>query len=339
MLNAALRDLWWRRRRYLVSIIGCGLVFATSLLMSGLAASFTSELDNTIASFHAQGFLVPDGTTGPFTGAKPFPRSVLPAGVAPFTFMIQMADPAQPKAVVLFGVERGGGNEPKVISGHQLQNDNQALVYDSSPFDTGSHILIGGHSYLVVGRVDHFTMNVGSPGVAVSVTQVQHDLLAGADIVTGGVVTHAGVRAPAGYHIVSNGSARDDALRVLGPARQAINSIKVLLWVVAALIVGSVLFLAAIERTKEFAVFKAIGTPTAGLAAGLMLQGVVLAVLASVIAIAVALAAQPAFPIPVAIPASSLVALPLLAIVVGCAGGGFGLRRAVGVDPALAFGG
>ena len=45
--------------------------------------------------------------------------------------------------------------------------------------------------------------------------------------------------------------------------------IAVLLWIVAALIVGSVIYLSALERTRDFAVFKAVGVSTRSVIAGL----------------------------------------------------------------------
>ena len=48
MIFAALRDLQWRRRRIVIAIVGTGLVFAMSLLMSGLANSFSVEVNRTL---------------------------------------------------------------------------------------------------------------------------------------------------------------------------------------------------------------------------------------------------------------------------------------------------
>ena len=43
MWQATLRDLQWRRRRFVIAITGTALVFAMTLLLSGLSASFTLE--------------------------------------------------------------------------------------------------------------------------------------------------------------------------------------------------------------------------------------------------------------------------------------------------------
>ena len=105
------------------------------------------------------------------------------------------------------------------------------------------------------------------------------------------------------------------------------------------LIVGSLVYLSALERLRDFAVFKAIGVPTRSILAGLALQAVVVALLAAVLGVILAQLLAPLFPMTVVIPASAYLALPLVAILVGLLASLAGLRRAVTVDPALAFGG
>ena len=48
MLLAAWRDLQWRRRRFLIAVLGTALVFAMTLVLAGLSAAFVNEVDRTI---------------------------------------------------------------------------------------------------------------------------------------------------------------------------------------------------------------------------------------------------------------------------------------------------
>ena len=43
MWLVSLRDLQWRRRRFLIAVVATALVFAMSLLMAGADAGLTSE--------------------------------------------------------------------------------------------------------------------------------------------------------------------------------------------------------------------------------------------------------------------------------------------------------
>jgi putative ABC transport system permease protein len=122
----------------------------------------------------------------------------------------------------------------------------------------------------------------------------------------------------------------------------AVNSITIvaiLLWVVAALIVGSVIYLSALERLRDFAVYKAIGVPTGSIAAGLALQAVVVALSAVVVGVVLSALLGPIFPMQVIVPGYAYVILPVIAVVFGLIASGTGLHRAVSVDPAMAFGG
>jgi len=122
-------------------------------------------------------------------------------------------------------------------------------------------------------------------------------------------------------------------------AFEAITIIAFLLWIVAALIVGSVIYLSALERTRDFAVFKAVGVSTRSVLGGLALQAILVAIVAAVLGALLSVALAPLFPMRVVVPVSAFLSLPVIAIVIGLLASAAGLRRAVTVDPALAFGG
>ncbi|MEA3055669.1 MAG: putative transport system permease protein, partial [Actinomycetota bacterium] len=53
MLLAALHDLRWRRRRFVIAILGTSLVFGMTLLMSGVAHGFSAETRSTVRGMGA----------------------------------------------------------------------------------------------------------------------------------------------------------------------------------------------------------------------------------------------------------------------------------------------
>ena len=112
-----------------------------------------------------------------------------------------------------------------------------------------------------------------------------------------------------------------------------------LLWVVAAVIIGSVVYLSALERQRDFAVLKAIGTSNRTLLASLALQAVLVALGAVAIAAVVQIFLAPAFPLKVTVPDRAFWQLPLLAVVMALLAGAVGMRRVARSDPAAAFAG
>ena len=122
-------------------------------------------------------------------------------------------------------------------------------------------------------------------------------------------------------------------------AISTIGAIRVLMWLVAALIIGAVAYLSAIDRVRDFAVLKAVGGSSRTLAMSLMLQSVLAALLAALFAVGLARLMKPAVTVPVVFQGSAVLLLLAVAAIVGMLSSLVALRRAVAVDPALAFGG
>src|SRR4029079_2851611 len=75
MLRVTLRDLQWRRRRFVIAIVGTSLVFAMTLVLTGLSNGFRVEAHNTVDALGFDTYLVKSGPAGPFIGSPPFPES------------------------------------------------------------------------------------------------------------------------------------------------------------------------------------------------------------------------------------------------------------------------
>ena len=77
MLFAALRDMQWRMRRLVIAVVSTGLIFAMTLVLTGLANGFHVEAQRTADSIGVNTFVVKDGAAGPFLGATPFAEAEL----------------------------------------------------------------------------------------------------------------------------------------------------------------------------------------------------------------------------------------------------------------------
>jgi putative ABC transport system permease protein len=72
MLMAALRDMQWRKRRFVIAVLSTAIIFAMTLVLTGLANGFRVEAEKTVDSLGVDVFLVKAGASGPFVGATPF---------------------------------------------------------------------------------------------------------------------------------------------------------------------------------------------------------------------------------------------------------------------------
>jgi putative ABC transport system permease protein len=119
----------------------------------------------------------------------------------------------------------------------------------------------------------------------------------------------------------------------------SINNSRFFMWLIAAIIVAALVYVTALERTRDFAVLKALGSSTTLLFAGLATQAVAVALVAAAVAAVLSNFMTGIFAQPVDIPASAFVVLPVSAIVVGLLASLAALRRVTSVDPAAAFAG
>jgi putative ABC transport system permease protein len=207
-------------------------------------------------------------------------------------------------------------------------------------YPIGSHLLLAGHPFTVVGHIDDSTALAGTPNVFLTLSGAQRVAFAGLPVASAVAIRGTGpTHVPTGLAIVSNADARNDLLRALGSARSSITLMALLLWLVAAMIVGSVIYVSVLERQRDFAVFKATGMSTRSILFSLAAQASVLSLVAALIGIVVAVLIQPLFPLPVTLTIRALFLLPVVAVLVGSLASFFGLQRAVSVEPALAFAG
>ena len=166
------------------------------------------------------------------------------------------------------------------------------------------------------------------------------DVVFGGRALIGGVLTKGiPTTVPAGYGVYTNAQVEQASLVQLSSAVSSINNSKLFMWVIAAIIVAALVYVTALERTRDFAVLKALGSSTGLLFVGLAAQAVAVALAAAVIAAILSTFMTGIFAQPVDIPGSAFIVLPLSALVVGLLASLAALRRAASVDPAAAFAG
>ncbi|MEI7545769.1 MAG: FtsX-like permease family protein [Mycobacteriaceae bacterium] len=344
MLIAALRDLQWRKRRFAIAIVGTGLVFAMTLVLTGLANGFRVEATRTVDSLQLDAFLVKSGATGPFLGSSAFPPTMLQLpGVTESVPLVYgsatVPEGGSARSVNVFGAPERGPGIPVVVDGRPPAATGEVVVSNTMHKQIGDTVEIGSLPLRIVGLVDDSTALAGQPNVFLTTVGAQKLLFSGQSLVTSIGLRGVPKEAPDGFRIVDRGGAIDDLLRALSGARQAMTLMAGLLWMVAALIVGSMIYMSALERTRDFAVFKAVGVPTRSILAGLAMQAIIVAVLAAVLGGVLSVLLGPLFPMRVDIPQIAFLLLPVVAVTIGVLASIAGLRRAVTVDPALAFGG
>jgi putative ABC transport system permease protein len=346
MLLLTFRDLVYRRTRFIVVIVLGAVVFALLFVMTGLVEQFNNEPVDTVAAIGADTWVVPEGISGPFTALSAAPAAAIDAVEADNKVPVVVSrsglvDEPDDDAVevVLIGHEVDALGSPPTSEGRPAATTGEVVVDESLGLSVGDEVMIVGQPFTVVGETKRTTLLAGIPLVFVVLSDAQQ-LTFGSDEVISGVLVEGEPSAiPPGAKTMTADEVADSVLKPLEGAIASIDLVRGLLWIVAAIIVGAVVYLSALERQRDFAVLKAVGAPNRALLGSLAVQAVLVALLAVGAAAILQIFLAEQFPLEVTVPARAFWQLPLLAVVMALLAGAIGMRKVLKADPSQAFAG
>ncbi len=348
MVVVTLADLVYRYRQFLIAVIGAGVVMAMALLLAGLVGGFSAETSQTVGGVGATRWVLTNGSDGRIASVGVFPQSDVAMiarspGVTradPLVILPQEVSQVNGKTltIIVMGAAVGGLGSPSVTSGRPISGPGQVVVDSMIGAAVGSQIKIGATEYHVVGQVDNRTLLGGVPLAYMTLHDAQMLGLGGRPLVTAAVTTGVPTTVPAGLQVLTNEVVQQRTLDALATGISSIHNSKIQMWIIAGIIIAAWVYVSALQRVRDFAVLKALGSSTMTLLGSLALQAVLVALAAAAFAAIISNFMGGIFAQPVAIPASAYVSLPIVAIVVGLLSSLVALRQATGADPAAAFG-
>jgi putative ABC transport system permease protein len=348
MWTVTLADLRMRSRQFAIAVVGATLVFAMALLMAGLSGSFRAEAGRTVRATGADGFVVRAGGGGPFTSPADLDGRLLaqvrrePGVTRADALVVQPSQTLRLANGSVFthvlGVRPGGLGSPAVRHGRPLQHSGDAVADSLTHLSVGEQFRVGSRLFTVVGTVRGLSYLAGTPSVYVTLGDAQDLMFGGRHDMTAIAILGTPSRVPSGLQVMTRSDARADILRPLRNGLTSIDIVRDFLWCVAVVIIGAVVYLSALERRRDFAVLKAIGSSTRWLYGGMAIQAGVVALVSGALAIVIEPILGRLIPMELAVPSSALSVLPPVALLIGLLASLSGLRQAVRADPALAFG-
>jgi putative ABC transport system permease protein len=344
MLLLTLRDLRHRATRIMVVIAMAAVVFALLFVMTGLVEQFNLEPYDTVDAIGADHWVVATGISGPFTAASAIPASSVDEVVADEAAPVvvsrsSLAFDDDITEVVMVGHDSGALGEPPTSDGRAATSAGEIVIDESVGVDVGDVVTLAGTNVTVVGLTERTTLLAGIPVVFVLTPQAQEITFRDGGLISGVLTSGASPEVGPGLSVMTSDAVADDVLGPLENAIASVDLVRALLWLVAALIIGAIVYLSALERQRDFAVLKAVGAPTKTLMASLGLQAVLVALAAAVIAIVLQALIVPLFPMAVVVPTRALWQVPLFAVVMALVAGVAGMRRVATSDPVQAFAG
>ncbi|MFA9566211.1 MAG: ABC transporter permease, partial [Acidimicrobiales bacterium] len=300
-----------------------------------------------IAMIDGDQFVVADGAAGPMTSTTPFPTSVAaelaespgveavtPLFLVPNAVLIE----GQPVGVMVIATPEGAA-WPRIIEGRAIAGGDEVVVdRELTELTLGDEFVLGGATKTVVGVTEHATWDIATAGLFVDAQEGLALFAGGQDVATALVVEGDLARAPDGLEVQSRKAAFDDLLSRAADAKRSIDSFRVTLWALAVVIVGAVLYLSALERVSDFAIFKATGASNTDLVLGLMVQAAMLGIVAGLFSIGLAHLMKPMYPGLLSLPIDIVWPVIAVAVVIAVLSSFVGIRRAISVDPSQAFG-
>ncbi len=348
IIAITLQDLRFRARQFLIAVLGAGLVFAMGLLLSGMVTGFSSEIDQTVNATGAQWWVLAHGATARIAGLPVIPESDAFAvarepGVKRVGMIVVAPQAARigsgVGSVVLVGAVPGTLGSVVPSTGRAVRQRGEAVVDERLGLGIGSRFTVANVSFHVVGEVTDRTLLGGEPNAYVSVQDAQQALYGGRPLIGAVLVTGRPQHLPERLSLFSDAQVEHASLDQLASAVSSIDNSRIFMWAIAAIIVAALVYVSATERTRDFAVLKAIGSSSVLLFLGLAIQAVLVTLCAAAVAAVIANFMTGLFDQPVDIPGNAFVVLPVAAVVVGLLASLAALRRALSADPAVAFAG
>ncbi len=349
MVAITLADLRYRYRQFLIAVIGAGVVLAMAVLLSGLAEGFRSELRATVGGVGADRWILSTQSHGRITAVATFDQAVVGRigrepgvsradGLAVLPAEVVRAGGRLINVNVL-GVTVGGLGQPPSRHGATLAGDGEAVVDARARIPIGSTVQLGTTSLRVVGTVSGRTFGAGTPVLYVTLHAAQAALLGGGRVVTAVVTSGTPAQVPAGLVAFTNDKVERETLTTLASGIKSIEKSRTLMWIVAVIIMAALIYVTALQRVRDFAVLKALGSSSLSLFGSLCLQAVVVTLIAAGLGAVLSTFMTGLLDQPVTVPTSAYATLPVAAVVVGLVASMVALRQATSADPAAAFAG
>lgn len=336
MLLLILRDLQYRRWRVGLTIVLMAIVMTLLFIMSGLVNQFNAEpglATQRVAG--EQNWVVSQGTGGPFTSPRPVDAEAFD-GIdgAPMLVTPGSLDGLR---ISLVGRSYDNVDEPQLITGGYPSGPGEVVIDESAGYAVGDSVMFGQTPGRIVGLTNDATVLAGVPVTFVTLDFHQEIAVGGRDLILA-KITNDSPAVPPELKVMTAQDVVADTLLPLDGAISSVTLVRVLLWLITVIIIAAIIYITALERTRDFAVLKAVGGKTRDLGLSLLIQGLLMTLIAVVVAGVLQTFIAPTFPLKVRVPSSAWFTIAGGAAVAAIAAGLAGVMRVKSTSPAEAFG-
>ncbi len=372
MKTLFLKDMRYRQARVILTTLGITVLISLILLLGGIMNGMRIQARQYVESTGADLWISAEGSGGAFIGFSLVVeeymaflnagQGLVPDSASPLVFAQARptVDGKSTKAIVV-GYKLGQLGGPKqAIEGRMFTASNfedyrpedpvpyEVVVDEKMGLEIGQQISLSNEKVRVVGKAKSLMFVLDTPLLFMDV-RIAQKLLLGNTPHVNMMIAKVNKNLPLvevtdNYDALETIEART-LKQTLGniieyyvdEPMKAVQFLRVMLWLAAGILVGMITYVTMLEKTQEIGVLKAIGGSN-GYVMGLLLKQVVLiSTVGVLLGLSLSYVFAAAAPIFVKINFVESIIVALISFIVCCGSGYLAARKAITVDPMIAF--
>ena len=372
MKTLFLKDMRYRQARVILTTLGITVLISLILLLGGIMNGMRIQARQYVESTGADLWISAEGSGGAFIGFSLVVeeymaflnagQGLVPDSASPLVFAQARptVDGKSTKAIVV-GYKLGQLGGPKqAIEGRMFTASNfedyrpedpvpyEVVVDEKMGLEIGQQISLSNEKVRVVGKAKSLMFVLDTPLLFMDV-RIAQKLLLGNTPHVNMMIAKVNKNLPLAevtdnYDALETIEART-LKQTLGniieyyvdEPMKAVQFLRVMLWLAAGILVGMITYVTMLEKTQEIGVLKAIGGSN-GYVMGLLLKQVVLiSTVGVLLGLSLSYVFAAAAPIFVKINFVESIIVAVISFIVCCGSGYLAARKAITVDPMIAF--
>ncbi|MXZ00591.1 FtsX-like permease family protein [Candidatus Poribacteria bacterium] len=372
MKTLFLKDMRYRQARVVLTALGITVLISLILLLGGIMNGMRIQARQYIESTGADVWISAEGSGGAFIGFSMVveeymaflnsAQGLTPDSASPLVFA--QARPTvrgkSTKAIVV-GYKLGKLGGPKhTIEGRMFTPSNfedyrpedpvpyEVVIDEKMGLEIGEQITLGNEKVRVVGKAESRMFVLDTPLLFMDVRIAQKILFGNTPhvnmMIAKAGVNQQSVQVATGLDSLETIEARtlkqtlDDIIAYyVDEPMKAVQFLRVMLWLAAGILVGMITYVTMLEKTQEIGVLKAVGASDYYVMGLLLKQVVLISAVGVVLGLILSYVFAVAAPIFVAINFIESIIVACISFIVCCGSGYLAARKAIEVDPMIAF--
>ncbi len=372
MKTLFLKDMRYRRARVILTALGITVLISLILLLGGIMNGMRIQARQYIESTGADVWISAEGSGGAFIGFSMVveeymaflnsAQGLTPDSASPLVFA--QARPTvrgkSTKAIVV-GYKLGKLGGPKhAIEGRMFTASNfedyrpedpvpyEVVIDEKMGLEIGEQITLGNEKVRVVGKAESRMFVLDTPLLFMDVRIAQKILFGNTPhvnmMIAKSGVSQQPLQVATGLDSLETIEARtlkqtlDDIIAYyVDEPMKAVQFLRVMLWLAAGILVGMITYVTMLEKTQEIGVLKAVGASDYYVMGLLLKQVVLISAVGVLLGLILSYLFAVAAPIFVAINFVESIIVACISFIVCCGSGYLAARKAIEVDPMIAF--